>query len=65
MLEICSAKFFSEKEFDPAGLIPHTFATNRAPVAQLDRVSASGAEGRGFESRRAYHPPLVRVEYVT
>ena len=25
----------------------------RAPVAQLDRVSASEAEGRGFESRRA------------
>ena len=24
-----------------------------APVAQLDRVSASEAEGRGFESRRA------------
>ena len=26
-----------------------------APVAQLDRVSASEAEGRGFESRRAHH----------
>lgn len=26
-----------------------------APVAQLDRVSASEAEGRGFESRRARH----------
>jgi len=25
-----------------------------APVAQLDRVSASEAEGRGFESRRAH-----------
>src|SRR5688500_9972544 len=25
-----------------------------ARVAQLDRASASGAEGRGFESRRAY-----------
>jgi Tol biopolymer transport system component len=25
-----------------------------APVAQLDRASASGAEGRAFESRRAY-----------
>lgn len=24
-------------------------------VAQLDRASASGAEGRGFDSRRAYH----------
>src|SRR5262245_34784500 len=28
---------------------------SRAPVAQLDRVSASEAEGRGFESRRARH----------
>ena len=27
----------------------------RAPVAQLDRASASGVEGRGFESRRVYH----------
>ena len=26
-----------------------------APVAQLDRVSASEAEGRAFESRRAHH----------
>ena len=26
-----------------------------APVAQLDRASASGVEGRGFESRRVYH----------
>ena len=25
-----------------------------APVAQLDRALASGAKGRGFESRRAY-----------
>src|SRR5881396_4434135 len=25
-----------------------------APVAQLDRASASGAEGRGFESRLAH-----------
>ncbi len=47
----------TEKEFDPAGFMRHTSATNRAPVAQLDRVSASGAEGRGFESRRAYHLP--------
>ena len=29
------------------------FGASRAPVAQLDRVSASEAEGRGFESRRA------------
>ena len=26
-----------------------------APVAQLDRASASGVEGRAFESRRVYH----------
>ena len=25
------------------------------PVAQLDRALASGAKGRGFESRQAYH----------
>ena len=25
-----------------------------APVAQLDRASASGVEGRAFESRRVY-----------
>ena len=25
-----------------------------APVAQLDRASASGVEGRGFDSRRVY-----------
>ncbi len=48
----------AEKEFDPIGFMLHTSATNRAPVAQLDRVSASGAEGHGFESRRAYHFPL-------
>ena len=28
--------------------------TSDAPVAQLDRASASGVEGRGFESRRVY-----------
>ena len=27
----------------------------RAPVAQLDRASASGVEGRGFKSRRVHH----------
>ena len=35
----------------------------RAPVAQLDRASASGVEGRGFESRRVYHffVPFPRI----
>ena len=52
------ARSIREIEFDPNVFMPHTFATYRAPVAQLDRVSASGAEGHGFESRRAYHLPL-------
>ena len=35
----------------------------KAPVAQLDRVTASEAVGRGFESRRARHFPqgLYRI----
>ena len=34
--------------------------STNAPVAQLDRASASGAEGRAFESRQAcQHPPAV------
>ena len=36
---------------------PHT-----ASVAQMDRVSVSEAEGRGFESRRARHMRLLREE---
>ena len=33
-----------------------------APVAQLDRASASGVEGHEFESRRVYHfLPFFRV----
>ncbi len=35
-------------------------STNRAPVAQLDRVSASDAEGHRFESYRAYQLPLMQ-----
>ena len=34
----------------------------RAPVAQLDRASASGVEGRGFESRRVYHLSKIPVK---
>ena len=30
-------------------------SSDHAPVAQLDRASASGAEGQRFESSRAYH----------
>ena len=33
-----------------------------APVAQLDRVSASEAEGRAFESRQARHSFLSGSE---
>ena len=32
-----------------------------ARVAQLDRASASGAEGRGFESRLAHLPAATRI----
>ena len=32
------------------------------PVAQLDRVSASDAEGRGFESLRARHKNVNKIE---
>ena len=34
------------------------------PVAQLDRVSASGAEGLGFESRQARHLNNVMLSYI-
>ena len=34
-----------------------------APVAQLDRASASGVEGHEFESRRVYHS-LLFVELI-
>ncbi len=34
---------------------------DRAPVAQMDRVHASGAWGREFESHRARHRLLVFV----
>ncbi len=36
-----------------------------APVAQLDRASASGAEGRGFESRLAHRLTKSRTENRT
>ena len=38
----------------PAGLAIITKLRKYAPVAQLDRVLASGAKGRGFKSRLAY-----------
>jgi hypothetical protein len=34
-----------------------------APVAQLDRVLASEAKGRGFESRRARHKQNTAIPY--
>ena len=48
-----TAKSLDEAETDfvkTCGLTPE-----RASVAQLDRVRASGARGRGFESHRARH----------
>ena len=46
--------FFSEKRIDfyQNGVI---LRIDFAPVAQLDRASASGVEGREFESRRVHH----------
>ena len=43
--------------------------TTYVPVAQMDRASACGAEGRTFESYRAYHnlnfeKHLLRVFFV-
>ena len=61
MLDSCwgmddnSANDGAYMEFDADGFMFHNSATNRAPVAQLDRASASGAEGHRFESCRAYH----------
>ena len=37
---------------------------NMAPVAQLDRASASGAEGQRFESSRARHSFEVAYHQV-
>ena len=42
--------------FDPRYSPHHPLA----PVAQLDRASASGAEGREFDSRRAHHTSPFR-----
>ena len=42
------------------GSNPLAHPTN-APVAQLDRASASGAEGRRFESSQARHPDLQGI----
>jgi hypothetical protein len=36
-----------------------------APVAQLDRVSASEAEGRGFESRRAHFFTQIAIRRLS
>ncbi len=32
-----------------------------APLAQLDRASGFGPEGRGFESLRAYHGSVAQL----
>src|SRR5712692_11888723 len=59
------------------GLLGHRMGTtfghknvierNHAPVAQMDRVRASGARGRGFESRRArhYRTPTARPGFTS
>ena len=42
--------------------MPSPWHLSFAPVAQLDRVSASEAEGRAFKSRQARH--TKRVDFV-
>ena len=51
-------------EFDAKGFMFHNSATARAPVAQLDRASASGAEGHRFESCRARHPRIHAISHT-
>ncbi len=46
-----------------AGISP--LRKRRAPVAQLDRASASGAEGRRFESCQAHFDATVDGEFVS
>lgn len=42
--------------YSPKIYTPKKYLTNISVlVAQLDRVSASEAEGRGFDSRQAHH----------
>ena len=46
----------------PSPLIDYVQQFVTAPVAQPDRAFASGAKGRAFESRRAYHlTPLFPI----
>ena len=39
-------------------------AKQYAPLAQLDRASGYGPEGRGFESLTAYHPESIDFQWV-
>jgi hypothetical protein len=41
------------------------FAATSARVAQLDRASASGAEGCGFDPRLAYQVSLIGRTWAT
>ena len=49
----CSRKFGNR--WTSASLSARLHPVFHAPVAQLDRASASGAEGCGFEPRQAHH----------
>src|SRR5687768_925991 len=54
------------EQFQPQALCSvESLGCPRAPIAQLDRASASGAEGRRFESCWAHHsftPPVITSE---
>ena len=60
------AQLVERRTVDPgvAGSIPVTHPIFFAPVAQLDRASASGAEGSEFNSRRAHQSKNMRLTEI-
>ena len=54
----CAAMTFRLRSGLWSARLAPRFPSPLAPVAQLDRASASGAEGCGFEPRQAHHPFL-------
>jgi plastocyanin len=48
-----------------SGFHEHLYFVASAPVAQLDRASASGAEGCAFEPRRAQESAFIAARAAT
>src|SRR6267143_4191074 len=57
--DMCSRR--DERRDISASERPMIHSADKAPVAQLDRASASGAEGRRFEPCRARQPSLTWI----